>query len=141
MNGRGRVVGGIVLLIVLVLGSLAIGALAYNAGVANGITQAASEALPAGEAGSISPYFYGARGFGHYGPGSFLLFCLVVPFLFFLFFGAMKLIFAPWRMGHRHGGWGWKGNEEWRSRFEERAAEWHRKAHEADEEKAEEDKV
>ncbi|MFQ5942308.1 MAG: hypothetical protein ACE5JF_02020 [Anaerolineales bacterium] len=136
MYGSGRVIGGIVLLVGLVLGALALGAVAYNAGVAQGV---AGEALPAGEAGEISPYFYGIRGFGLHGPGSFMLFCLVIPFLFFLFFGVMKLIFAPWGMGmrHRRHGWGWKGNDEWRRRFEEEAAEWHRKAHEADEEKAE----
>ncbi len=141
MYGRGRVVGGIVLLIGLVLGALAIGALAYNTGVADGIAQGASEGLLGGEVGKISPYFHGARGFGHYGPGSFLLSCLVVPFLFFLFFGAMRLIFSPWGMHRRHGGWGWKGGEERRQRFEEMATEWHRKAHAADEEKTEEDKV
>ena len=127
MYGRGRIVGGIVLLVAIVLGAAAIGYLAYNAGVAEGIAQtAAGEALP-GEAGKISPYFYGVRGFGHYGPGSFLLYCLVVPFLFFLFFGAMRLIFAPRRMGGWGRGWGMKGGP-WR----ERAEEWHRQMHEAE---------
>ena len=122
----------------------AIGALAYNAGVAQGVAQAASEALPAGEAGSISPYFYGMRGFSLHGPGSLLLLCLVVPFLFFLFFGAMKMVFAPWGMGHRRHGWGWKGNNERRRHFEEMAAEWHRKEHgeePPESEKAEDEKV
>jgi hypothetical protein len=141
MNGRGRAIGGFVLLVGLVLGALLIGVLAYNAGVAQGAVQAAEVALPAGEAGSISPHFYGMRGFGHYGPGSFLLLCLVVPFLFFLFFGVMKMVFAPWRMGHGRHGWGWTGSEERKSRFEERAAEWHRKAHAAEDEQKPEDKV
>jgi len=130
-----------VLLIGLVLGAALIGVLAYNAGVSQGVVQAAEGALPSGEAGILSPHYYGMRGFGLYGPGSILLFCLVVPFLFFLFFGVMKMIFAPWRMGPRRHGWGWKGSEERRSHFEEMASEWHRKAHEAQEEKTEEDKV
>ncbi len=129
MNGRGRAFGAIVLLVGLVLGALLVGVLAYNAGVAQGVTQVASEALPSGEVGSISPHFYGMRGFGLHGPGSFLLLCLVVPFLFFLFFGVMKMVFAPWRMGHRRHGWGWNGSDERRRRFEEMATEWHRKEH------------
>lgn len=141
MEGKGRAIGGIVLLVGLVLGALLIGALAYNAGVAQGVVQAAEGALPSGEAGSISPYFYGMRGIGLHGPGSFLLFCLVVPFLFFLFFGVMKMVFAPWGMRHRRYGWGWMGSEERKSRFEERAAEWHRQAHAAEDEEKTEDKV
>ncbi len=126
MDGRGRVVGGIVLLVGLVLGALLVGVLAYNAGVAQGVVQAAEGVLPAG---GISPYHYGLRGFGLHGPGSFLLYCLVVPFLFFMFFGVMKMVFAPWRMGHRRHGWGWKGSDERRRHFEEMASEWHRKEH------------
>jgi hypothetical protein len=144
MDGRGRAFGGFVLLVGLVIGVLLIGVLAYNAGVAQGVVQAADVALPAGEAGSISPYFYGMRGFGHYGPGSFLLLCLVVPFLFFLFFGVMKMVFAPWGRGHRRHGWGWKGSDERRRHFEEMATEWHRKEHgeqPAESEKAEDDTV
>ena len=129
------------LLVGLVLGALLIGALAYNAGVAQGVVQAADGALSSGEVKSISPYYYGLRGFGLHGPGSFLLYCLVVPFLFFLFFGMMKMVFAPWRMGRRRHGWGWMGSEERKSRFEERAAEWHRQAHAAEEEKAKEEKA
>ena len=129
MNGRGRIVGGIVLLVAVVLGAAAIGYLAYNAGVVEGITQtAAGEALP-GEAGKISPHFHG-HGIRSFGPASFLLWCLAVPFLFFFFFGAMKMVFSPWRRGgwgHGWGGWGMKGGP-WR----ERAEEWHRQMHEAE---------
>ena len=144
MDGRGRAIGGIVLLVGLVLGALLIGALAYNAGVAQGVVQSVDGVLPSAEAGSIKPYYYGLRGFGLHGPGSFLLFCLVVPFLFFLFFGVMKMVFAPWRMGHRRHGWGWKGSDERRRHFEEMATEWHRKEHgeePAESEKAEDDTV
>ena len=137
MNGRGRVFGGIVLLVGMLLFLGAVGALAYNAGVAQG----ASEAITAEGAESISPFYYGPAGFHRFGPASLLLLCLVVPFFFFLFFGAMKLIFAPWGMRRRHHGWGWKGGEERKHRFEEMAAEWHRKAHEADQQESEEDKV
>jgi len=144
MEGRGRAIGGFVLLVGLVLGALLVGVLAYNAGVAQGVTQVASEALPSGEVKSISPHYYGIRGLGLHGPGSFLLLCLVIPFLFFLFFGVMKMVFAPWRMGHRRHGWGWNGSDERRRRFEEMASEWHRKEHgeePSESEKAEDDTV
>ncbi len=144
MEGRGRAIGGFVLLVGLVLGALLVGVLAYNAGVAQGVTQVASEALPSGEIKSISPHYYGIRGFGLHGPGSFLLLCLVIPFLFFLFFGVMKMVFAPWRMGHKRHGWGWNGSDERRRRFEEMASEWHRKEHgeePSESEKAEDDTV
>ncbi len=144
MNGRGRAFGAIVLLVGLVFGALLIGVLAYNAGVAQGVVQSAEAVLPSAEAGSISPHFYGMRGFGLHGPGSLLLLCLVVPFLFFLFFGMMKMVFAPWRMGHGRHGWAWKGSDERRRHFEEMASEWHRKEHgeqPAESEKAEDDTV
>ena len=138
MNGRGKVFGGLVLFFGLILALAAVGALAYNAG----LSQGATEALLVEGSETIKPYAYAPFGFHRFGPASLLLLCLVVPFIFFLFFGAMKLIFAPWRMGHhRRGGWGWYGSEEKQKRFEEMAAEWHRKAHEAEDVKQEDDTV
>jgi hypothetical protein len=137
MNGRSRVIGGIVLLVGFVLALAAVGALAYNAGIA----QSATAALPAGEAGSLAPHYYGPFGYPGFRPVSLLLICLVLPFMFFLFFGAMKFVFAPWGMERRRHGWGWKGGEERRRHFEEMAAEWHRKAHEEEANRTEDDKV
>lgn len=141
MEGRGRfgLIRGVVLLVVLALGAVAIGYLGYNAGVAEGIGQvAAGEALP-DAAGEISPHFHG-HGIRGFGSGSFLLWCLAVPFLFFLFFGVMKMLFFPWRRGGWGGGWGhrWgmKGGP-WR----ERAEDWHRQMHEEGEDQPEEGKA
>lgn len=133
MDGRGRygLLRGVVLLVALALGAVAIGYLGYNAGVAEGIGQvAAGEVLP-GTAGEVSPHFYG-HGFRSFGPGSFLLWCLAVPFLFFLFFGVMRMVFFPWRRGGWGRGWGHGGGKmggPWR----ERAEDWHRQMHEAEE--------
>ena len=132
MDGRGRfrLMRGVVLLVVLAFGAVAVGYLGYNAGVAEGITQAAAgEALP-GAGSEISPHFYG-HGFRAFGAGSFLLWWLAVPFLFFLFFGVMKMVFSPWRRGGWGGRWGHGGGMmggPWR----ERAEEWHRQMHEAE---------
>lgn len=123
MDGRTRFVGGLVFLIGILLVAAAIGALAYNAG----LSQGAAQAITSEEVETVSPYFYAP--FYRFGPASWLLFCLVVPFLFFLVFGMMKMIFVPWGM-HRRRGWGWMGSPERRRKFEEMAEEWHRQAHE-----------
>lgn len=132
MDGRGRfrLMRGVVLLVVLALGAVAVGYLGYNAGLAEGISQVAAGEGLTREAGEISRHFHG-HGFRSFGPASFLLWCLGVPFLFFLTFGVMKMVFSPWRRGgwgHGWGhGWGMKGGP-WR----ERAEEWHRQMHEAE---------
>ena len=122
MNGRTRVIGGLVFLIGILLVVGAIGVLAYN----TGLTQGASQALSTEGAEVGSPYIFAP--FYRFGPASWLLFCLVVPFLFFVVFGMMKAIFAPWGMSRRNR-WGWMGSSDRRRRFEEMAEEWHRQAH------------
>jgi hypothetical protein len=124
---RFGVVPGIVLVVLLVLAATGAAWLAYNAGVENGLARSAAGEEPAGPPG----YWYGMRPFG---PGFGLLGCLGFPLLFFLFFGAMRMVFWPWRMGMGGGPRGKFGRGGWRQHFDEEREEWHRKAHSAGEE-------
>jgi hypothetical protein len=119
---RFGVVPGIVLVVFIVLGAAGIGWLAYNAGVENGLAQSAAGEPPIGHPG----YWYGLRPFG---PGFGLLGCLVPLFLFFLFFGAWRMVFWPRRMGRWGGPRGKFGHGSWSQHFDEEIEEWHRKAH------------
>jgi hypothetical protein len=122
----------IILALVLIGVVAAIGAYAYQAGVAFGMAQN----LPAvdGEAFKAPfPYYWMPYrhfyGFGF--PGFGFLGCLVPLFLLFLFFGLMRaLIWRPhWGHMHHHGPWRrWMGpdSEDAPPFFEE----WHRHAHE-----------
>jgi hypothetical protein len=116
------VVPGIVLVVLLVLAATGVAWLAYNAGVENGLARSAAGEAPAGPPG----YWYGMRPFG---PGFGLLGCLVFPLLFFLFFGAMRMVFGPWRMGMWGGPRGKFGRGGWGQHFGEELKEWHQKAH------------
>lgn len=140
-----RVIG-----VLLLLGLIAAGGyMAYQAGVAQGITQAPEVAVAiekAAENGQVAPvppmygYGYGYPfGYGH--PHHFFnpfgAICGSIFFLF-LFFGAMRLLFFR-RMSHgwghhRHWGKGWEGNVP--PPFEE----WHKRAHDEGEKPAEENK-
>jgi len=109
-----RVIGAILLLI----GIVAVGFIAYNAGVAQGQTVA-----PAIQ--SIVPWRGGMV--GHPLAGLIFLpflFCLVPLFLCFFIFLPMRIMFGPHRM-HMHGRWhGEEGSVP--PPFEE----WHRRMHE-----------
>ena len=119
---RFGVVPGIVMVVLLVLAAGGAAWLAYNAGLENGLARSAAGEVPVGPPG----YGYGFRPFGL---GFGWLGCLVFPFLFFLFFGAMRMVFWPWRMGMWGRPWGKFGREGWRQHFDEELGEWHRKAH------------
>jgi len=119
---RFGVVPGIVLVVFIVLGAAGIGWLAYNAGVERGLAQSAAGEAPLGPPG----HWYGLRPFG---PGFGLVGCLVFPLLFFLLFGAMRMVFWPRRMGMWGGLRGKFGRESWGQHFDEELGEWHRKAH------------
>lgn len=125
-------------LLVIVAAAAGIGYLAYNAGVNQGVAQAAD--LPAGELppAHFTPY-------GHYRPFGFgfgLLGCLVPLLLFFLFFGGIRMLFMPWRMRHwgfgpgwgrgpggGHGpGWGHKDPERWK-KFRDEVDRWYEQMH------------
>ena len=122
--------------ILILLGLIAAGAyMAYNAGVANGISQApevveaiqqtaenGSPVPPMFDYGYAYPYHHGI-GFGHgFGFGIFHFFGFFI-FLFF-FFGLLRLIFFRGWSHRHHGHWGkWEGNVP--PMFDE----WHKRAH------------
>ena len=120
-NNRGSFVIrliGVLLLVGLMIGG---GAMAYRAGVAQGIARApeVAEAFSsAAESGQVAPmpgYGYGYPGFGmrpHFG---FFPFGGIFGFFLFilLFFGLMRMIFFrrwAWGYGPMHGRGPWKGS-------------------------------
>ena len=125
MNGRtilNLVLGA---LIVLVLAGIGIGI--YNAGVSQGIAQAAT--LPEGTT-VVAPVGYG-YGYGH--PGFFgfgFLWILFPIFFFLLLFGLARAAFGGRRWG---GGPGWGpggyGPNGWHEERERRMAEYHQRLH------------
>ena len=119
---RFGVVPGIVLVVLIVVGVAAAAWLAYNAGVENGLARSAAGEVPVGPPG----YGYGFHPFGF---GFGWLGCLVFPLLFFLFFGVMRMVFSPWRMGMWGGPRGKFGRGGWGRHFDGELEEWHRKAH------------
>jgi hypothetical protein len=132
---RGRIWFGIIAALLL-LGLVAgVGALAYNAGVSQGMWLAgsAAPALPDGTPAAVSPYYAPWMFHRPFGFGFGILACLVPFLLLFTFFALLRFIFGGPR-GHR--GWGGpgmqgKGNPEDGS-FPPHVAEWHRKLHEQD---------
>jgi hypothetical protein len=134
-----RIIAGIVLLLALA----GIAYFAYQAGVSQAQVSELSGAtgkLPEG----TTWYGLGYAGRGLFFGPFFLLRCLVGLFLLGLAFSALRLLlWGPrWRMHHfgmwgyprywkHHGSWGeWKEGQGPQSMFDE----WHRKAHESDEE-------
>jgi hypothetical protein len=106
-----------------------IGFSAYNAGVNEGLNEAARAAVAAGEepAVVVPPYHYG-WGYGHGGPGFGFFGFLFAILVFFLLFGLIRAAFGwgRWNGGGRGGPGGWGGGRE------ERIAEYHRELHKRD---------
>lgn len=111
-NNRGSFVLrliGILLLVGLMIGG---GALAYRAGVSQGIAQApvVAEALSnAAESGQVAPmpaygYGYGYPGYRMHPHFGFFPFSGIFGFILFifLFFGLMRMIFRPWGWHHAY---------------------------------------
>ncbi len=113
-----RIVLGIVLVLVAVVGAVAIGTNAYHAGIARGLEE--SGKLPAPGAGAPPYPYYGPHGYygpyWHHGFGFGFLFPLLFLFLIFS-------LFRGRHCGGRHGSWKTAGVP---PMFEE----WHRRAHE-----------
>lgn len=116
---------GLVLIVLAVAGAAY---LAYNAGISQGVAQATD--LPEAQLERTVPLYYAPYRFGPLGFGFFG--CLIPLLLLFLLFGGMRMLFAPWRMGGWGRGWGGKHPERW-ERFRERAEQWHREMHAAEE--------
>jgi hypothetical protein len=117
-----------VIALVAVLGGIGIGV--YNAGVNEGLTQAAIAAQAAGEDPAVViPPYAGQYGYGWGGGPGFGFFGFLFAILFlFLVFGLVRAAFGWGRWnGHGRGGpGGWGGGRE------ERIAEYHRELHKRD---------
>ena len=123
----GRVLA--VTLVVLVLAGIGIGV--YNAGVSQGIAEAARAAQAAGNDAAvvIPPYAGYGYGWGWHGGGFGFFGILFGIFFLFLLFGLIRAAFGwgRWNGGGRGpGGWGGVGGRE------ERIAELHRELHKRD---------
>jgi len=128
---------GFLLLIALIVGG---GAMAYKAGIAQGISQAPAVATAISKAAengqSVPPMMYD-RGYGHghpdpYGFGyrhhfGFFPFGIIGSIFFiFLFFGLLRIVFfRPWHRGHMHGAW----SKDWAGGIPPMFDEWHKRAH------------
>jgi hypothetical protein len=122
---RSRVILGVALTLALIAAGAALGWVAYQSGVAQGISAAAGGAAAPPPFAPYGPYFMGPFGFG-------LLGCLVPLAFLFLVFSLFRLIIWGGIGHHGHRGWGpGRGffpegmREHWRQRMEE----WHRQAH------------
>jgi hypothetical protein len=127
MSGRTILNLALGAIVVLVLAGIGIGI--YNAGVSQGIAQAAT--LPEGTT-VVAPVGYG-YGWGH--PGFFgfgFLWILFPIFFFLLLFGLARAAFGG---GRRWGGPGWGpgpggyGSNGWHEERERRMAEYHQRLH------------
>ena len=116
---NGRLVVGVVLVLVLILGMIGIGAYVYNAGVAQGLAESGKLAAP-----GTAPYPYYGPVFFHWPLGFGFLELLFLLFFFFLIFGLLRALF--WRRGWGRGGPGGHWGKDVPPMFEE----WHRRAHE-----------
>lgn len=132
---RGRIWIGIFAALVL-LGLVAgVGALAYNAGVTQGMWVASNvaPAAPGGTTVPAAPYYAPWMFHRPFGFGFGILACLVPFFLLLVFFAMMRFIFGGPRWRHGWGGPGMKGNGNPEDgTFPPHVAEWHRKLHEQD---------
>jgi hypothetical protein len=110
---------GLVVLILLIAGGVALGVGAYNAGVNHGEAQAL---VDSSNGTQVVHVVETGRGWGFF-PFGFLVF----PLLFLGFFALMRIAF--WRKAwghHQHGPGGGPGGGPMAQRFEE----WHRNQHE-----------
>ena len=120
---NGRVVFGILLAIVLIVGAVALGYSAYSMGVSQGLAE--SGKLPTTGVAPVPYPFYGAFFYRPFGFGFGILGCLFPLFFFLLLFSLIRLVI--W--GPR---WGWRHHRHW-DRGERdvppMVEEWHRKMH------------
>ena len=118
MRSRWAIVATI--LVVLAVVGIAIGA--YNAGIDEGVRRGA-------EAGQVVEVIGGRYGHPGFFPFGLILFPLFVIGVVWLVGSAFRGGRGRWAHEHGHGSFGpW--SDEGRSRFEERAQEWHQRQHE-----------
>lgn len=128
MFGRG--ISGLFAAIVVIAVVVGIGFGVYNAGVSEGVAEAARAAQAAGDTPAVVyPPYVGQYGYGHgWGGGGFPFFGILFGILFlFLIFGLIRAAFGWGRWGG-----GGRGPGGWESR-NERIAELHRELHKRDE--------
>lgn len=126
----------VVATIVLVALVAVIGVNVYNAGVSEGLAEAARAAAASGEepAVIVPPYLGGYGGYGHGwgygGGGGFGIFGLLFFILgIFLIFGLVRAAFGWGRWGGPRG----PGGSGWQDERRRRLEEFHRELHRADE--------
>ena len=133
-----RLVLGIFVVLVLVVGAVAVGGYAYQMGVAQGLANSGKLVAPQGD-GAVAPFVYGApffyaRPWG-WGPGFGFLGCLFPLLGFLLIFALIRGLFWRGGWGGRHG-WGGHGYGPGGQGFGPGGQgvppmfdEWHKKAH------------
>ncbi len=120
---NGRIVLGVLLVLVLVAGAVALVNNAYQAGVAQGLAE--SGKLPSPGTGGVPYPYYGAPYFYHW-PFGFGFFGFLFPLFFFLvLFTLVRGFFWRGRWGGPHGSW--------KAGVPPMFEEWHRRAHESQE--------
>jgi len=132
-----RILAGLVLLVVLAGAVGLIGWTAYNTGLAQGAAQSGAQLAPQA-GGQPLPYTFAPYHFAPFGYGFGLLGCFAPLLFFFVVFALFRLIFWGGMWGHRHWGMGHHGPggfpgfapDDVRSRWREKAEEWHRQMHE-----------
>lgn len=129
MFGRGLFGAFAMILVIAIVAGIGIGV--YNAGVSEGVAEAARVAQVAGDGAAVvyPPYVGGPYGYGHgWGGGGFGFFGILFGILFFfLIIGMIRAAFGWGRWGG-----GGRGPGGWESR-NERIAEMHRELHRKDE--------
>jgi hypothetical protein len=120
----GRIVLGVLIVVLLIAGAVGIGLYAYNFGVTQGMADSGKLVAPA--AGTAPyPYLYRPFGFHSFGFGFGFLNCLFPLLFFFLLFGMFRALIwgGRWGRWHHHRHWD-DGN------VPPMVEEWHRKMHE-----------
>ena len=123
MNGRFFL--GVLLAIVLIGGAVGIGAMAYSAGISQGMVATGKVVAPAE---GVAPYpypFYGPVFFRPFGWGFGFLSCLFPLLFLFIVFSLLRGIFWGGR-------WGWRHHRHWEQGehgIPPMVEEWHRKMH------------
>src|SRR5687768_42334 len=128
MFGRGLFGAFALVVAIAIVAGIGIGV--YNAGVSEGVAEAARVAQVAGDgAAVVYPPYVGPYGYGHgWGGGGFGFFGILFGILFFfLIIGMIRAAFGWGRWGG-----GGRGPGGWESR-NERIAEMHRELHRKDE--------
>ena len=139
-----RVVLGVLVVLVLIVGAVAVGGYAYQIGVAQGLANSGKLVAPQGDGVGVTPFYYGAPYFYHpFGFGFGFLGCLFPLLAFFLIFALIRGLLwrGGWRGRRGWGGHGWgrgygsggpgggpdsgPGGQEVPPMF----AEWHKRAH------------